>query len=111
MLVLAMRVPNPSPVLDEHCAALGPGLLSSTVAEVWRKAPGAFPHSNSVLDAFHSETVVWISVPQAVAIIIANGFLGNYKGLGPFLGKRNSSGFWFIGTEIPGRYNRACPNN
>ena len=49
-----MRVPNPSPVLDKNCAPMGPEILSSTGAAVWRKAPKAFPHSSSVLDKFQS---------------------------------------------------------
>ena len=31
---------------------MGPGILSSTGAGVWRKAPGALPDSSSVLDIF-----------------------------------------------------------
>ena len=52
--VLSMRVPNPSPTLDKNCALMGPEFLSSAGAGVWRKAPKAFPHSNSVLDKFQS---------------------------------------------------------
>ena len=51
---LSMRVPNPNPVLDITSAPLGPENLSSTGAQVWRKAPGAFPDSSSVLDTFQS---------------------------------------------------------
>ena len=53
-LSLSMRVPNPSPVLDKNPALMGPEILSSTGAGVWRKAPKAFPGSNSVLDKFQS---------------------------------------------------------
>ena len=49
-----MRLPDPSPVLDKILVPIGPGILSSTGAEVWRKAPMAFPDSNSLLDKFHS---------------------------------------------------------
>ena len=54
--VLSMKVPNPSPVLDKNCAPMGPEILSSTGAGVWRKAPKAFPHSSSVLNKFQSAT-------------------------------------------------------
>ena len=52
--VLSMRVPNPGPVLDKNCAPMGPEILSSTGAGVWRKAPMAFPGSSSALDKFQS---------------------------------------------------------
>ena len=51
-----MRVPNPSPVLDKNPAPIGPEILSSTGAGVWRKAPKAFPDSSSVLYKFQSAT-------------------------------------------------------
>ena len=53
-----MRLPDPSPVLDKNRAPMGPDILSSAGAGVWRKAPIAFPDSSSVLDTFHSETVI-----------------------------------------------------
>ena len=34
---------------------MGPEILSSTGAGVWRKAPKAFPDSSSVLDKFQSK--------------------------------------------------------
>ena len=49
---LSMRLSSSSPVLDKHSAPLGPDILSSTGAGVWRKAPKAFPDSSSVLDTF-----------------------------------------------------------
>ena len=49
-----MRVPDPSPVLDKNRARMGPEIISSTGAGIWRKAPKAFPDSNSVLDKFQS---------------------------------------------------------
>ena len=49
-----MRVPNPSPVLDKNRAPMGPEILSSTRAGVWRKAPKGFPDSSSVLDKCQS---------------------------------------------------------
>ena len=49
-----MRLPDPSPVLDKNRASMGPEILSSTGAGVWRKAPMAFPDSSSVLDKFLS---------------------------------------------------------
>ena len=51
---LPMRLPNPSPVLDKNRAPMGPEILSSTGAGVWRKAPVAFSGSSSVLDKFQS---------------------------------------------------------
>ena len=51
-----MRVPSPSPVLDQYVAPVGPEMLCSTGAGVWRKAPGAFPDSSSALDGFQSAT-------------------------------------------------------
>ena len=48
-----MRLPDPSPVLDKNRAPMGPEILSSTGAGVWRKAPMAFPDSGSV-DKFQS---------------------------------------------------------
>ena len=50
--VRSMRLPDPSPVLDKNCAPMGPEILSSTGAWVWRKASMAFPDSSSVLDKF-----------------------------------------------------------
>ena len=49
-----MRLPDPSPVLDKNRAPMGPEILSSTGAGVWRKAPMAFPDSSSVLDKLQS---------------------------------------------------------
>ena len=49
-----MRLPDPSPVLDKNRAPMGPEILSSTGAGVWRKAPIAFPDSSSVLDKCQS---------------------------------------------------------
>ena len=51
-----MRLPDPSPVLDNRRAPMGPESLSSTGVGVWRKAPMAFPDSSSVLDKFQSAT-------------------------------------------------------
>ena len=53
-LSLSMRAPNPSPALDKNPASMGPGILSSTGAGVWRKAPKAFPDSSSALDKIQS---------------------------------------------------------
>ena len=52
--VLPMHVPNPSPTLDKNLASMGPGILSSIGVGVWRKAPEAFPDSNTTLDTFQS---------------------------------------------------------
>ena len=51
---LSMRVPDPSPVLDNNRAAMGTKILSSTAAGVWRKAPEGLPDSSSALDKFQS---------------------------------------------------------
>ena len=48
--VLPIRVPNPSPTLDENLASMDPGILSSIGVGVWRKAPEAFLDSNTTLD-------------------------------------------------------------
>ena len=53
--------PIPAQHWITHFAPMGPGILSSTGAEVWRKAPGAFPDSNSVLDKFQSATFAFFS--------------------------------------------------
>ena len=60
-----MRLPNPSPVLDKNRAPMGPGILSSTGARVWRKAPMAFPDSNSVLDNYFQSQlfVIYTKLP------------------------------------------------
>ena len=52
-----MRLPDPSPVLDKNREPMGPEILSSTGAGVWRRAPMAFPDSSSVLDKFQSASV------------------------------------------------------
>ena len=51
---LPIRIPNPSPTLDKNLASMGPGILSSIGVGVWRKAPEAFPDSNTTLDTFQS---------------------------------------------------------
>ena len=55
-----MRLADPSPVLDKNLGPMGPEILSSTGAGVWRKAPLAFPDSSSVLDKFQSAIFVKI---------------------------------------------------
>ena len=50
--MVSMRVANPSPVLDKNRAPMGPEILSTTGAGVWRKVPMAFPDSSSALDTF-----------------------------------------------------------
>ena len=58
-----MRLPNPSPELDKNRARLGPEMLCSTGAEVWRKQPpGAFPDSHSELDKFRSAILGHVGV-------------------------------------------------
>ena len=52
-----MRLPDPSPVLDKNRAPMGPEILSSTGAGVWRNAPITFPHSSSELDTFQSANI------------------------------------------------------
>ena len=51
-----MRVPNPSPTLEKNRAPMGPGILSSIGAGVWRKAPSTFPDSNSVVEGREKHT-------------------------------------------------------
>ena len=51
--------PNPSPALDKTLASMGPGILSSTGVGVWKKAPEAFPDSNTTLDTFQSAMQEW----------------------------------------------------
>ena len=50
-----MLVPNPSPTLAKNLASMGPRILSSIGIGVWRKAPEAFPDSNTILDTIESE--------------------------------------------------------
>ena len=55
LLCSSYEVAKPQPstgVLDKNPASMGPNMLSSTGAGVWRKAPGGFPDSNSGLDQF-----------------------------------------------------------
>ena len=40
--------------LNKNLASMGPGILSSIGVGVWRKAPKAFPGSNTTLDTFQS---------------------------------------------------------
>ena len=40
--------------LDKNRAPMGPEILSSTWAGVWRKAPKGFPDSSSALDRLQS---------------------------------------------------------
>ena len=51
---LSIRFPDPSPVLDKNRTLMGPEILSSAGAGVWRKVPKAFPDSSSVLDKVQS---------------------------------------------------------
>ena len=56
-----MRMPNPSPALDNYLALIGPEILSSTGAGVWRMAPGVgnFP---TRLGIVVWQTVLWEGV-------------------------------------------------
>ena len=58
-----MRLPDPSPVLDKNGAPMGPEVLSSTGAGVWRKPAMAFPGSSSVLDKFQSVNDFMVCAP------------------------------------------------
>ena len=49
-----MRLPDPSPVPEKNRVVMGPAILSSTGAGVWRKASTAFPDFSSALDKFQS---------------------------------------------------------
>ena len=51
---LPIRMPNPTSTLDKNLASMGPGILSSIGVGVWRKAPEAFPGSNTTVDTFQS---------------------------------------------------------
>ena len=51
---LSMRVANCSPTLDKNLTPIGPEVLSSSRAGVWRRAPGVLPDSSPVLDKFQS---------------------------------------------------------
>ena len=44
----------PSPILDKNRGPMGPGILFSTGAGVWRKLPGAFQGSSAAPDKFRS---------------------------------------------------------
>ena len=57
---LPMRLPDPSPVLDKNRAPMGPEILSSAGAGVWRKALMAFPDSSSVLDTCEWVLIGWV---------------------------------------------------
>ena len=46
-----MRAPS-RPILDKNLAPIGPGILSSIGAEVWRKAPGVC-HQTPMLYRMH----------------------------------------------------------
>ena len=67
--VLSLRLPNPSPVLDKNRAPIGPEILSSTAARVWRKAPCAFSDSSSVLDRFQSAILGCTSSHHSVHVL------------------------------------------
>ena len=54
---LPIRMPNRSSTLDKNLASMGPGILSSIGVWVWRKAPEAFPDSNTTLDTFQSAII------------------------------------------------------
>ena len=63
-----MRLPDPSPVLHKDRASMGPEILSNTGSGVWRKAPLAFPNSNSVLDRYQSAILAQSTWLQGVAM-------------------------------------------
>ena len=64
---LPMRVPNTSPVLEKNLAPIGPGILSSIGAGVWRRGPVVFPDSSSVLHKFQFVILV-TNRPEFVTI-------------------------------------------
>ena len=70
-----MMLPDPSPVLDKTRAPMGPEILSSTGAEVWRKAPMAFPDSSSVLDKFQSAIICGRNVHPAAKPLLGSQIL------------------------------------
>ena len=67
-----MRLPDSSPILDKNRAAMGPEILSSTGAGVWRKAPMAFPDSSSALDKFQSAINQTIAVANCLSLLPAS---------------------------------------
>ena len=107
-----MRLPDPSPMLDKNRAPMGPEILSSTGAGVWRKAPMAFPDSSSVLDKLqtakkgknrfrppperNSEKVGILAQKQAFAAYIFPIFRSFFPF---FLGEAESCSFPYFGPE------------
>ena len=77
---------------------MGPEILSSTGAGVWRKAPKAFPDSNTVLDKFQSATVGFSPNQSAVVSTKRRG-VGPYPQYG-----------WDFPEEIPEEF-RKDPGN
>ena len=59
---------KPSPTLDKDLASMGPGILSSIGVGVWRKAPEAFPDSNTTLDTCQS-----VKVPAGIGFRVQFG--------------------------------------
>ena len=45
------------PNTGQNLASMGPGILSSSGVGVWRKAPEAYPDSNTTLDKFQSSRI------------------------------------------------------
>ena len=84
--VLPIRVPNPSPTLDKNLASLGPGIFSSIGVGVWRRAPEAFPGSNTTLDTFQ------FAIVALVAFTNQRTFLAMLLPLLRLLLKRNRPG-------------------
>ena len=58
-------VPNPSPTLDKNLASMGPGILSSIGVGVWRKAPEAFPDSNTIACRWKLSPEVFLRIVYA----------------------------------------------
>ena len=61
-----MKVSNPSTILDKNCAPMGPDILSSAGAGVWRNRSGASSDSNSILNEFLSVNAAPSNLPRTV---------------------------------------------
>ena len=67
---LSMRVPNPSPILDKSCAPMGPEILSSTGAGVWRMALEGFQTPVPYWINFSLRSHCFVRMPLSVYIYI-----------------------------------------
>ena len=68
---LAMRVPNPRPVLDKNLAPMGPEILYGTGAGVRSQAPVVFPDCSSVLDRSQSANDASLGKCRFLSLLVA----------------------------------------